>query len=217
MHELLARISATAGASGPASGSLNGGLDQAESDPETDPQSALRSPPSRNGHNGSGSVNSASDLRRNDAPQASRSRVPPRSMQNQPQDARGCRKVPPNALGPRRETGDRGHSGSPNSPTEPNGNQQQNGDYGKPDHESDIPSRAMLTLQPGQDQNHDCCHPGKSDVLPLLPLSIRVQRRSTSGHPEESIRNVDAVLPIRRTGLTRRNPVSSVACDHAGG
>ena len=105
MHELLARISATAGASGPASGSLNGGLDQAESDPETDPQSALRSPPSRNGHNGSGSVNSASDLRRNDAPQASRSRVPPRSMQDQPQDARGCRKVPPNALGPRRETG----------------------------------------------------------------------------------------------------------------
>jgi len=105
VHELLARISATAGASGPASGSLNGGLDQAEGDPEADPQGALCSPPPRNGHNGSRAVNSARDPRRNDPPQASRSRVPPRSMQNQPQDARGCRKVPPNALGPRRETG----------------------------------------------------------------------------------------------------------------
>ena len=81
------------------------------------------------------------------------------------------------------QAGDRGYLGSPNPPTEPNRNQQQNGDDGKPDHESDSLSRAMLTLQPGQEQNHDGCHPGKSDVLPLLSLSIRVQRRCTSGHP----------------------------------
>jgi hypothetical protein len=43
-------------------------------------------------------------------------------------------------------SGDRGYSGSPNPPTEPNRNQQQKGDDGKPDHESDSLSRTMLTL-----------------------------------------------------------------------
>lgn len=73
-------------------------------------------------------------------------------------------------------------SESLDDPAPPDGYEQHHDDDRKSDRESNCPSRAVLKLQPRQEQNHGYSDPGESDELALLTPAIRVDRSSIFGH-----------------------------------